>query len=341
MEVYAGYLEQTDHNVGRVLRAIEEIGQLDNTLVIYIAGDNGASAEESPQGLLNEMTFFNGIPEDYREVLRRADEIGTWTAYNHYPVGWAHAMDTPFQWAKQIASHFGGTRNGLVISWPAHIRDVGALRSQSHHVIDIAPTVLEVAGLRMPDSVNGVTQKPVEGVSMAYSFDEPAAPSTRRTQYFEMLGNRAIYHDGWVAATTPVDLPWQATGSSVDVLTGYKWELYDVAEDFSEAVNLADRFPDKLRELQLRFYVDAARYNVLPLDNSKTQRLDPSIRPNLTRGRDRFVFYEGQTRIPEGAVPDLENKSFRISAEVELATGQESGILLTQGGLFGGYAGLP
>ena len=338
MEVYAGYLEQTDYNVGRVLQAIEELGQLDNTLVIYIVGDNGASAEGSPQGLLNEMTFFNGIPEDYREVLRQADEIGTWTTYNHYPVGWAHAMDTPFQWTKQIASHFGGTRNGLVISWPARIRDVGGLRSQWHHVIDIAPTVLEVAGLRMPDSVNGVTQKPVEGVSMAYNFDDPAAPSTHRTQYFEMLGNRAIYHDGWVAATTPVDLPWQAGGSSVDVLNGYKWELYNVAEDFSEAVDLVDRFPDKLRELQLQFYVDAARYDVLPLDNSKTQRLDPSIRPSLTRGRDRFIFFEGQTRIPEGAVPDVKNKSFRISAEVELATGQESGILLTQGGLFGGYA---
>ena len=212
MEVYAGYLEQTDHNVGRVVKAIEDLGQLDNTLVIYIAGDNGASAEGSLQGLLNEMTFFNGVPEDLKEVLKRADDIGTWKAYNHYPVGWANAMCTPFQWTKQIASHYGGTRNGMVISWPKGIAAKNELRTQWHHCIDIVPTMLDVVGLPQPASVNGVTQKPIEGVSMKYTFADAKAPSTRKTQYFEMLGNQGIYHDGWTACTTPIVPPWSPAG---------------------------------------------------------------------------------------------------------------------------------
>jgi arylsulfatase len=226
MEVYAAYLEQTDHNVGRVVDAIEKLGQLDNTLVIYIVGDNGASAEGSLQGLLNEMTFFNGVPEDINEVLRRADEIGSWKTYNHYPVGWAHAMCTPFQWTKQIASHYGGTRNAMVMSWPARIKSNGELRTQWHHCIDIAPTLLEVVGLPQPVSVNGVAQKPIEGVSMAYTFDDAEAPSTRKTQYFEMFCNSAIYHDGWVACTTPPTPPWSPAGSDKDFITQYNWELY-------------------------------------------------------------------------------------------------------------------
>lgn len=338
MEVYAGYLEQTDYNVGRVVKAIEDAGQLDNTLVIYIVGDNGASAEGSPQGLLNEMTFFNGIPEDYKQVLRHIDDIGTWKTYNHYPVGWAHAMDTPFQWTKQIASHFGGTRNGLVVSWPARIVDKGSIRSQFHHVIDIAPTILEVTGQSAPSSINGVEQKPIEGVSMAYTFSDGAAPSTHKTQYFEMLGNRAIYHDGWVAATTPPIAPWDpGLGAAPNVITGYQWELYNVAEDFSEAVNVAGKHPDKLAELQKLFYEEAAKYQVLPLDNSKTARLDPSIRPSLTRGRNSFTFHEGMVRIPEGASPDVKNKSFSISAEVEVPKGGANGVVITQGGLFAGW----
>ncbi len=338
MEVYAGFLEQTDRNAGRVVDAIRNLGELDNTLVIYIVGDNGASAEGSPQGMLNEMTFFNAIPEDYREILRRINEIGTWKTYNHYPVGWAHAMDTPFQWTKQIASHYGGTRNGLVISWPKRISAKGGIRPQWHHVIDIAPTILEVAGLEAPSSVNGVEQKPVEGVSMAYTFDDANVPSSRKTQYFEMLGNRAIYHEGWVAATTPTAAPWVPGGSEVDVITGYQWELYNVAEDFSEAVNLAEKKPDKLRELQKLFYDEAAKHNVLPLDNSKTQRLDPSIRPSLTRGRNSFTYYEGMVRIPEGASPDVKNKSFRITAQMEIPKKSAQGMVVTQGGLFGGWA---
>ena len=338
MEIYAGYLEQTDYNVGRVVEAIRDLGQLDNTLVIYIVGDNGASAEGSPQGLLNEMTFFNGIPEDYKQVLSRMNDIGTWKTYNHYPVGWAHAMDTPFQWTKQIASHFGGTRNAMVMSWPARIKDKGTIRSQWHHTIDIVPTILEVCSIEQPSSINGVAQKPIEGVSMAYSFDNAKAPSTRTTQYFEMLGNRAIYNDGWVACTTPPVAPWSPAGAEVDPITGYNWELYHVAEDFSEAVDLAKQHPDKVRDLQTLFYAEAAKYNVLPIDNSKTTRLDPAIRPSLTRGRNSFTYYEGMTRIPEGAAPDVKNKSFSITADVEIKKKGEQGIILTQGGLFGGYA---
>ncbi len=340
MEVYAGYLSQTDYNVGRVLDAIAQLGQLDNTLVIYIVGDNGASAEGTMQGLLNEIAMLNGIEEDYKEVLKHKDDLGTWKTHNHYPVGWAHAMDTPFQWAKQIASHYGGTRNGMVISWPARIKDQGGIRSQWHHVIDIVPTILDVTGLQQPSVVNGVAQKPIEGVSMAYTFDNPNAPSTRRTQYFEMFGNRAIYHDGWVACTTPHFAPWEdvTTTPPVDVISGYKWEFYHVADDFSEAVNVADKYPDKLHELQLLFYAEAAKYNVLPLDDSKAARIDPAIRPSLTRGRTEFTYYGTVTHIPEGAAPDVKNKSFRITANVVLPKGEEQGIVLTQGGLSAGYA---
>jgi len=343
MEIYAGFLSQTDYNVGRVLDAIEQLGQLENTLVIYIVGDNGASAEGTMQGSLNEVATLNGITEDYKQILARKDDLGTWKTHNHYPIGWAHAMDTPFQWTKQIASHYGGTRNGMVISWPARIKDQGGIRSQWHHTIDITPTILDVTGLQQPSVVNGVAQKPMEGVSMAYTFDNPKAPSARRTQYFEMFGNRGIYHDGWVACTTPKLAPWEDVSmfpqaSQVDVISGYKWELYHVEEDFSEAINLADQNPDKLRELQLLFYAEAGKYNVLPLDDSKIQRLDPAIRPSLTRGRTEFTYYGGLTRIPEGAAPDVKNKSFRITANVVLPKGGEQGIVVTHGGLSGGYA---
>jgi arylsulfatase A-like enzyme len=340
MEIYAAYLSQTDYNVGRVLDAIEQFGELDNTLVIYIVGDNGASPEGSMPGALNEIANINGLEQDYQAVLKQKDDLGTWKTHNHYPIGWAHAMDTPFQWTKQIASHYGGTRNGMVISWPARIKDQGGIRSQWHHTIDIAPTILDVAGLQQPSIVNGVAQKPIEGVSMAYSFGNPKLPSTRHTQYFEMFGNRGIYHDGWVACTTPHFLPWQDAlmAAPVDVISGYKWELYHVADDFSEAVNLADKYPDKLHELQLLFYSEAARYNVLPLDDSKIARIDVSIRPSLTRGRTQFTYYGPITRIPEGAAPDVKNKSFRITANLVLPKGDEQGIIVTQGGLSAGYA---
>ena len=338
MEVYAGYLEQTDHNVGRVIDAIREAGQLDNTLVVYIAGDNGASAEGGLQGLVNEVTWMNGMAEDLAKVLAQIDDLGTWKTYNHYPVGWAHAMDTPFQWTKQIASHYGGTRNGMVISWPARIQDRGGLRSQWHHVVDVAPTVLEAVGLAMPESVNGVAQKPIEGVSMVYSFADAKAPSTHRTQYFEMAGDRAIYRDGWVAATTPLYMPWTPPGPAPDVMTGYTWELYDTTKDFSEADDLAAKEPERLRRMQELFLVEAARHNVFPLDNSKVERFDTSIRPSLTRGRTSFSYAGGLARIPEGAAPDMKNKSFTITAQVDVAKAPAEGVIVTQGGLFGGWA---
>jgi arylsulfatase A-like enzyme len=336
MEVYAAALAHSDAQMGRVLDAIEAEGELDNTLVIYIQGDNGASSEGGLQGLLNEMTFFNGIAEDFKEVERRMNELGGPNTFNHYPVGWAHAMNTPFQWAKQVSSHFGGTRNGLVISWPARIKDKGGIRSQFSHVIDIMPTILEVTGVAAPSSINGVTQKPIEGVSMAYTFDSPSATSKRTTQYFEMLGNRALYHDGWVAATTPPTPPWSSSGGNTAVLD-YKWELYNIEKDFSQANNLADSEPEKLEELQNIFWEEAEKYNVLPIDNSKVERLDVSNRPSLTAGRDQFTYFPGLVRIPEGAAPDLKNKSYQITAEVVIPKQGAEGMLLTHGGRFSGY----
>jgi len=338
MQIYAGYLEQTDYNVGRVLDAIDQLSELDNTLVIYIVGDNGASAEGGIQGVLNEIAGMNVIMEDYKEVLKHKADLGTWKTHNHYPVAWAHAMDAPFQWTKQVASHYGGTRNGMVISWPARIKDRGGIRSQWHHTIDIVPTILDVSGLDQPSMVNGVAQKPIEGVSMVYTFDNPKAPSTRRTQYFEMMGNRGIYHDGWVACTTPARKPWDPVPPGVDVINGYHWELYNVADDFSEAVNVADKYPVKLHDLQLLFYAEAARYNVLPLDDSTVARMDPAIRPSLTRGRTEFTYSGTVTRIPEAAAPDVKNKSFRITADVVLPKGGGTGVVLTQGGISAGYA---
>jgi arylsulfatase len=281
------------------------------------------------------MSFFNAIPEDFSEVMRRMGELGGPTTFNHYPIGWAHAMDTPFQWTKQIASHFGGTRNGMVISWPDRIKDKGGVRTQFHHVIDIAPTILEAAGVQMPAMLNGVPQKPIEGVSMVYSFDDPKAASTRRTQYFEMFANRAIYNDGWVAATTPPLAPW-ASGKTIPV-DDYKWELYDITKDFSQANNLAAKEPQKLREMQELFWIEAARNNVLPLDNSKLERMNVDNRPSLTRGRALFTYYPGMTRIPEGSAPSILNKSFKIGAELTIPAAGAEGVLVTQGGRFNGW----
>lgn len=336
MEVYAGALSHADFEIGRVVQAIDDLGQLDNTLIIYIQGDNGASAEGSPQGLLNEMTFFNNIPEDFDEVLRRMDELGGPMTFNHYPIGWAHAMDTPFQWTKQIASHFGGRRNGLVISWPKGIAANGEFRTQFHHVIDILPTVLEAAGIPAPTLVDGVQQAPIEGVSMNYTFEDSEAPSTHTTQYFEMFANRAIYDNGWVATTTPTTPPWVSIAEAVDPIDGYDWELYNIKEDFSQAHNLAAENPEKLRELQRQFYIEAVKYNVLPLDNSKVERLDVRNRPSNIRGLNKFTYYDDMIRIPEGSAPDLKNKSFGISAIVEIPESGAEGVLMTQGGRFSG-----
>jgi arylsulfatase len=337
MEVYAAALAHADYQIGRVIDAVKETGELDNTIIFFIQGDNGASAEGTLQGLSNEVGVAgNGVPESLEYLLSIIDELGGPTTYNHYPVGWAHAMDTPFQWAKQVASHFGGTRNGLVVSWPARIKDKGGIRTQFHHVIDIVPTLLETTGIKFPTVLNGVKQKPIEGVSMAYSFANANAPSTRTTQYFEMLANRAIYHNGWVAATTPLRLPWVTIGSEPSP-DDFKWELYNVARDFSQADDLAKQNPAKLKELQAVFDREAKKYAVYPLDSSFASRVDPSIRPSLTRGRNTFTYYSGAIRIPEGTTPDVKNRSYGVSAEVEIPAGGASGVLATQGGRFGGW----
>lgn len=336
MEVYAGALAHADYEIGRVVDAIEELGELDNTLIIYIQGDNGASAEGSQQGLLNEMTFFNNIPEDFNELLKHIDDLGGPMTFNHYPIGWAHAMDTPFQWTKQVASHFGGTRNGMAISWPRGIKARGEIRTQFEHVIDILPTILDVTGIPAPTSVYGIQQAPIEGKSMRYAFDDAKAPSNHTTQYFEMFANRAIYNDGWVAATTPTTPPWVSVVEKVDPIDGYKWELYNIDEDFTESNNLAESNPEKLRELQRLFYIEAVKYNVLPLDNSKVERLDVNNRPSNIRGISEFIYYDGMVRIPEGSAPDLKNKSFGISAVVDIPEDGAEGVLMTQGGRFAG-----
>lgn len=337
MEVYAGALAHCDSQIGRVIAAIAQLGALDNTLIIFLQGDNGASAEGTLQGLSNELGIIaNGVPESLDYLLSVMDELGGPMTYNHYPVGWAHALDTPFQWTKQVASHFGGTRNGLVISWPQRIKDKGGIRTQFHHVIDIVPTILETTGIQFPKLLNGVAQKPLEGVSMAYSFENTNAPSAHQTQYFEMLGNRAIYHDGWVAATTPLRLPWVMSGAQADP-ADFQWELYHVAEDFSEAENLAAQNREKLKDLQEVFDGEAQKYNVYPLDSSLAERIDPAIRPSLTRGRTVFTYYPGMIRVPEATAPDLKNKSYSVTAEVEIPEGGASGVLATQGGRFGGW----
>ena len=340
MEVYAAARSHADYQMGRILATIKDLGELDNTLVIYIQGDNGASGEGGMQGLLNEMTVFNGIPEDFKEVKRRMDELGGPNTFNHYPVGWAHAMDTPFQWTKQIASHFGGTRNGMVISWPARIKDKGGLRTQFSSVIDIMPTLLEAVGVPAPTSINGVAQKPIEGTSLVYTFDDAKAPSKHTTQYFEMFGNQGIYHDGWVACTTPGVAPWDSAAEvegRLPSVLDYKWELYKVNEDFSEANNLAAKEPAKLKEMQDLFWFEAEKYNVLPVNNSWIDRFDVNLRPSLTRGRDEFTYYPGLVRIPEGAAPDTENKSWQIKAEVVIPKVGAEGMLITHGGRFSGW----
>jgi arylsulfatase A-like enzyme len=337
MEVYAGALSHADYNIGRLLEAVEQSGQMDNTLVIFLMGDNGASAEGSLQGTTNEVgTAGNGVQESLEFLLSMIDELGGPRTYNHYPVGWAHAMDTPMQWTKQVASHFGGTRNGMVISWPARIKDNGGLRSQFCHVIDIVPTIYEACGVTPPDMLEGVKQKPLDGTSLVYTFDNATAPTKHNTQYFEIVGNRAIYKDGWMASTTPLRLPWVTTGFEPSP-DDFKWELYNINDDFSQSNNLADKFPDKLKELQAAFDAEAKKYNVYPLDSSFATRADPAIRPSLTRGRSEFVYFPGMIRIPEGSSPDFKNRSWTLAAEVTIPQGGASGVLGTIGGRYGGW----
>jgi len=338
-DVYGAYLAYADHEIGRVIQAVEDLGELDNTLIIYIGGDNGASAEGMLDGTPNEFTTFNGVAVPVKDQFLWYPFWGSERTFPHYAAPWAWAMDTPFKWVKQVPSHFGGTAQGVAMSWPGHINDVGGVRRQFHHVIDVVPTILEAAGIPAPDTINGIKQNPIEGVSMAYTWDKANANATTRhtTQYFEMLGNRAIFHDGWVAATTPATLPWElSTKTPPDVITGYNWELYNVNEDPTQFNDLAARMPGKVKELQELFYAEAKKYNVLPLDNSTLARWN-TPRPSLTAGRTEFTYSGELTGVPGSAAPDIKNKSYTITAEVEIPKGGAEGMIVTEGGRFGGY----
>ncbi len=335
MEVFSGFAEYTDHEIGRFIQSLKDTGQFDNTLLIYEAGDNGASAEGGMNGLYNEMTYFNGVQETVKDVLGHYDQLGGKDSYPHYAAGWAVAGDTPFQWTKQVASSFGGTRNPLVMSWPARIKSKG-LRSQFHHVIDLAPTILEAAGLPQPKSVNGVVQDPIEGVSMLYTLNQAQAPSTHTTQYFEILGNRGIYHDGWLAGTVH-RAPWEMTPRRA--LEEDQWELYDTRSDWSLTTDLAAKNPEKLKEMQALFLREATAYNVLPLDDRVLERMNPTLagRPDLLAGRTSQTVYAGMTGMMENTFIDMKNRSFSISADVEVPAAA-NGVILCQAGQFGGWS---
>lgn len=337
MEVFAGYAAHVDYHMGRVVDSIKKLPNGDNTIFIYIVGDNGASAEGGLEGSLNENLFFNGFPEKWEENLQHIDEIGGPKWFNHFPSAWAHAMNTPFQWTKQVASHFGGTRNPMVISWPAKIKDKGGVRSQFLHVIDIVPTLYDAIGISPPTMLNGIQQKPIEGVSFLKSFTDKAAPETRTTQYFELLVNRGIYHDGWMASSRSF-VPWTPIRGEFDPLTA-KWELYDVAKDFSQAEDLAAKHPEKVKELEEMFWREAEKYKVLPLDWRAVERLNSELqgRPSLAGKRNTYVYYPGQIALPDGACPPVLNKSFSVTAEIEIPEQGAEGMIFTHGGLMGGY----
>lgn len=315
MEAFAGFAAHTDYEIGRLVKAIEEMGEMDNTLFIYIVGDNGSSAEDGLTGTFNETVVLNALPDNVDDQFTHLDEFWGPMAYNHFHAGWAVAGNTPFQWTKQVASHHGGTRNPMVVHWPKGIKVKGEMRSQWHHVVDVAPTVLEAARLPFPKSVNGTVQKPFEGVSLAYSFDDAKAEDRHTTQYFKMFGNRAIYHEGWVAAAKH-RTPWaQAPDGPLDRDT---WELYHVAEDFSQSNNVAATNPVKLKELQALFMKEAVRYNVLPLDDRTFERFNPALagRPDLMDGRTSLMLYEGMTGMMENAFINVKSRPHTITAEV-------------------------
>ena len=338
-DVYGAFLAYTDHEIGRVIQAVDDLGELDNTLIIYISGDNGASAEGMLNGTPNEFTTFNGVAVPVKDQFLWYDFWGSDRTFPHYAAGWAWAMDTPFKWVKQVASHRGGTANGMAMSWPGHITDVGGIRRQFHHVIDIVPTILEVTGIPAPDTIKGIKQRPIEGVSMVYTWDKKNAdaPTRHTTQYFEMLGNRAIYQDGWMAVTTPVNLPWELnTATPPDVITGYKWELYNLNEDVTEYNDLADKMPDKLKQLQDVFYEQAKKYDVLPLDNSTLARF-MTQRPSATAGRTTFTYSGELSGVPPAAAPNILDKDYTITANVDIPKGGGEGMIVTEGGRFGGY----
>lgn len=337
MEVYAGFAAHTDYEVGRLIDAVADMGQLDNTLVFYILGDNGASAEGGMNGSFNEGAYFNGVSESLQDVLKHYNELGSPSTFNHYAIGWAVAGDTPFSWTKQIASNYGGTRNGMVIHWPKGIKVKNEMRSQWHHVIDIAPTVLEAAGLPEPKVVNGIPQTPIEGVSMLYSFNDAQAKDRHLTQYFEIIGNRAVYHDGWFAGTVH-KAPWESKPRAT--LESDTWELYDTRNDFSLANDLAKQNPAKLKEMQDLFITEAVKYNVLPIDDRSLERLNAALvgRPDLMAGRTSLTVYEGMIGMSENVFINIKNRSHTVTAEVQIPKGGAKGAILAQAGRFGGWS---
>ena len=338
MEVYAGFLEHTDHHLGRVVDTLEDLGILEDTLVYYILGDNGASAEGTTQGSFNELMMLNGASalETTEFMASKIELFGTPEAYNHYAVGWAHALDTPYQWTKQVASHWGGTRNGTIVHWPNGFTASGEVRSQFHHVIDIAPTVLEAAGLPQPTVVNGVVQHPIEGVSMVYSFDGAAEADRRETQYFEMFCNRGIYHEGWTAVTRH-STPW-VMQPELPALADDVWELYDPT-DWSQCHDLAAEMPERLAELQALFLEEAQKYNVLPLDDRRVERFNPDLagRPTLIKGKSQLLF-GGMGRLTENTTVNVKNKSHAVTAEVVVPEAGAEGVIIAQGGAYAGWS---
>lgn len=339
-DVYAAYLAYTDHEIGRVIQAVEDMGRLDNTLIIYISGDNGSSAEGSPNGTPSEVLQFNGIELPVAEQMKWYDVWGSDLTYNHMAVAWTWAFDTPFKWTKQIPSFFGGTRQGMAISWPKRLADKGGIRNQFHHVIDIVPTILELTGIPAPVMVDGVAQKPIEGVSMAYTFDKANAdaPSTHRTQYFEMMGVQGLYNDGWMLSAVPVRPPWELLGTAIqDPASAYKFELYDVRKDWTQNDNVADANPRKVAEMRDLMFAEFAKYQVLPLDASVATRM-VTPRPSLSAGRSVFT-YSGTpiTGIPRGTAPSVLNTTYTITADIDVPQGGAEGMIVTDGGRFGGY----
>lgn len=337
-EVFAAYIDMTDTEIGRLVKAVGDMGELNNTLIFYIAGDNGTSAEGVANGLYNEMTYFNAEPKgsDVDFMMQYYDKWGGPETYPHMAAGWAVAYDSPFAWTKQVASDYGGTRQGMAIHWPDGIKSKGEQRSQWHHVIDIVPTILEAAGLPEPKVVDGVPQKPIEGVSMVYSFDNAKAADRHTIQYFEMFGNRALYNDGWMARTIHV-APWGKPATSLENDT---WELYHVSEDFSMSTNVAKKHPERLAEFQDRFLGEALKYNVLPLDDRLIELANPDVagRPDLMFGRTSLTLSEGMAGLLENDFINTKNTSYTIEAEVDTAGARTNGVILAQGGRFGGYS---
>jgi arylsulfatase A-like enzyme len=339
VDIFAAYSAYNDHEIGRLIQAVDDMGKLDNTLVIYINGDNGTSAEGGPLGTPNEVAFFNGVAVPVDVQMKFYDVWGTEQTYNHMSAGWSWAFDTPFDWFKQNASRLGGTNQNMAVMWPARIKDKGGLRNQFTHVIDIVPTLLEVSGIKAPQMVDGIKQAPIEGTSFFYTFDakNAKAPSHHKTQYFEMMGQWALYHDGWIMSTKVNRAPWEAFGpANPDPLNNQVFQLYDLTKDFSQSQDIAAKYPKKVKEMRKMFVAEAKKYQVFPLDASVAARI-VAPRPNITAGRTEFVYTRPMTGLPQGDSPMLLNASYTITADVDVPQGGAEGMILTSGGRFAGY----